>query len=86
MNIREYYQADGKWLPGKKGISMTVEQYSALISIMPQIEDLLSEKGENVPRPKFEVVAPARDEDEEDGDGEDEDKKANIEATSDEEE
>ena len=67
---------------------MTVEQYSALIAIMPQIERLLSQKGESVPRPNFEGTPQdaARDDDDEDADADEEEKKANIEATSDEEE
>ncbi|KIX00784.1 uncharacterized protein Z518_09849 [Rhinocladiella mackenziei CBS 650.93] len=88
VNIREYYQQDNKWLPGKKGISMSIEQYSALIDIMPQIEDVLKQKGEKVPRPNYRGRAP--DEDDQNGEEEDDEemdyKKANIEATSDEEE
>ena len=65
---------------------MTVEQYAALVAVMPQIETLLSKKGEDVPRPNYasEPVGQADcdSEDEED----EEEKKANIEATSDEEE
>jgi hypothetical protein len=81
---------------------MTVEQYSALVDLMPQIEKVLENKGEKIPRPKYESTikdAPAA------GDGEQEHeeiapepenpkpkvlngkrKKANIEATSDEDE
>lgn len=83
---------------------MTVEQYSALVDIMPQIEKILEKKGEKIPRPKYEIATeevPARDEEEQDHEesevearSEDEKpkakngrrKKANIEATSDEEE
>ncbi|KAK4934104.1 hypothetical protein LTR10_024470 [Elasticomyces elasticus] len=86
VNIREYYQKDDEWLPGKKGISLTTEQYSALIGVMPQLEHLLKLQGEKVPRPDYSGDGPAghgengKEEDEEDT------KKANIEATSDEEE
>jgi hypothetical protein len=81
---------------------MTVEQYSALVDLMPQIEKALETKGEKVPRPKYDTSKePA--EGRVDGaheESEDEEKaipvkaetkngkrkKANIEATSDEDE
>ena len=62
---------------------MTIDQYSAFIAIMPQIEALLSQKGETVPRPSFDGAAPSASEDDDD---EGDPKKSNIEATSDEEE
>lgn len=81
---------------------MTVEQYSALVDIMPQLEKALEEKGEHIPRPKYDITtsdAPAPAQTEEDDDGSEAEperveikvknarrKKANIEATSDEEE
>jgi hypothetical protein len=36
---------------------MTVEQYSALVDLMPQIEKALESKGEKIPRPKYETTA-----------------------------
>ena len=65
VNIREYYEKDGKDLPGKKGISLTVEQYQALIGVMPQIERQLKGMGEDVQRPKYDTAAPATGEVEE---------------------
>lgn len=62
---------------------MTVDQYSAFIAIMPQIEGLLRGMGESVPRPDFDdtvQTAVAEEADEEDLPT-----KSNIEATSDEE-
>ncbi|KPI36352.1 putative RNA polymerase II transcriptional coactivator [Cyphellophora attinorum] len=89
INVREYYEKDGQSLPGKKGISMTIEQYSTLLQILPQIEKTLAEKGVSVPRPDFDGAAPtnAGDEDEDDEGAKNGDhQKANIEATSDEDE
>ncbi|KAI9899994.1 hypothetical protein N3K66_004256 [Trichothecium roseum] len=45
INIREYYEKDGKTLPGKKGISLSVEQYTALLKVVPAINAALKEKG-----------------------------------------
>ncbi len=65
---------------------MTVEQYSALVTIMPQIESLLAQKGETVPRPHFDGAPQGVDEENGDEQEEAEPGKANIEATSDEDE
>lgn len=66
---------------------MSIEQYSTLINILPQIEEALKEKGETIPRPDYSGNTPVKDE-QNDSDDDDEvhDKKANIETTSDEEE
>ncbi|EHY58747.1 hypothetical protein HRR83_007471 [Exophiala dermatitidis] len=93
VNIREYYQKDNEWLPGKKGISMSLEQYSALIGIMPQIEELLKQQGESVPRPDYSgtgstpsTSAANNGADEDQEETARTSQKANIEATSDEDE
>lgn len=68
-----------------QGISMSVEQYSALIQIMPQVEELLSSKGEKLPRPDFSGATQVDgDEDDDDEEEKERDAKANIDATSDE--
>lgn len=65
---------------------MTVDQYSTLIELMPQIEEMLKERGEKVPRPAYVgSTNPRQDADDEDDDMGDS-KKANIDATSDEDE
>jgi hypothetical protein len=70
---------------------MTLEQYSAFVEVMPQIELALTKKGERVPRPVYAGGGAAKDQSEESGGMEHDDengdvKKSNIEATSDEEE
>ena len=83
---------------------MTIEQYSALVDLMPQIEEALVKQGEKIPRPKYgnpetpvgdqeersngqgEAEAEAEAEDVEANPKEGQRRKANIEATSDENE
>ncbi|KAM3503299.1 hypothetical protein MY11210_008778 [Beauveria gryllotalpidicola] len=48
VNIREYYEKDGKVLPAKKGISLSVEQYTALFKVMPSINEKLRKMGQLV--------------------------------------
>jgi len=45
VSVREYYEAkgdEGKRMPGKKGISLPVEQWRALMRVVPQIEEALA--------------------------------------------
>lgn len=93
ISVREYYEKDGDWLPGKKGISMTLEQYAGLISVLPGVEKELRRSGvQDVPRPDYSSVDDdngikneAEDDDENSNDQAAE-ARANHEATSDEEE
>lgn len=67
---------------------MSIEQYSALIQIMPQLDELLTSKGEKLPRPDYNGNAADMDDDDDDEENEEdeESEKANIDATSDEDE
>ncbi|ESP00724.1 hypothetical protein LOTGIDRAFT_112486, partial [Lottia gigantea] len=38
VGIREYYDADGEMRPGKKGISLSLEQWAALKDHMEDID------------------------------------------------
>ncbi|OAA71550.1 RNA polymerase II transcriptional coactivator [Cordyceps fumosorosea ARSEF 2679] len=83
INIREYYDKDGKALPGKKGISLLLDQYLALVKLVPSINGKLREMGQVVDTADNageDTTATAKKSKKERSD------KANIEATSDEDE
>ncbi len=51
---------------------MPVEQYAALVRLLPHIETVLKQKGEKVPRPEYEGQSTAEETNEVDKDDEDE--------------
>ncbi|PWW75838.1 ssDNA-binding transcriptional regulator [Tuber magnatum] len=62
INIREYFEKDGNVLPGKKGISLSVEQFGAFLSVLPQLEQHLADTGVVVPRPNVSAAVEQEDE------------------------
>jgi len=88
VNIREFYQKDDEYLPGRKGISLSIDQYKAFVKAIPAINASLRSQGieiegseeveaaesEEEVKPKRKTKAKAIEEE-----------KSNIEATSDEE-
>lgn len=66
-----------------QGISLSLDQYNALMEVLPEVETALAKKGQTVVRPNFEGNAAKDKADEDDDEGSDANKK-NFEATSDE--
>ncbi|TGO67981.1 hypothetical protein BOTNAR_0032g00260 [Botryotinia narcissicola] len=72
INIREFYEKDGNVLPGKKGISLTVDQYKNFLKSIPQINANLKKKGIDVGPGEEEVVEDEEEEEESDDNDEEE--------------
>ncbi|EWC46717.1 hypothetical protein DRE_03962 [Drechslerella stenobrocha 248] len=80
ISVREYYEKDGKSLPGKKGISMSLDQFNQLVTMLPSVELAIGQKKSDstVARPNYTTAAkrdtsksdkPKSPSKEEDGDG-----------------
>ncbi|EEH17140.1 hypothetical protein PABG_07227 [Paracoccidioides brasiliensis Pb03] len=61
ISVREYYEKDGQELPGKKGISLPLEQFNALVQLLPDVEAVIKEKGGSLERPKYAETGAAAD-------------------------
>jgi hypothetical protein len=42
VNVREYYEQDGVLKPGKKGISLSVEQWAAVVAAAGAVDAALA--------------------------------------------
>ncbi|SLM39551.1 ssDNA-binding transcriptional regulator [Lasallia pustulata] len=62
VSVREFYEKEGQMLPGKKGIALPVDQFSAIIQLLPHIESVLKGKGIEVARPVYDAAGGDGDE------------------------
>jgi hypothetical protein len=44
VNLREYFEKDGEWLPTKKGITLNLDQWKTLKALVEDIDSLIAEK------------------------------------------
>lgn len=56
----------------EQGISLSIDQFTAVLDILPDIEGALASKGIAIPRPKYDGAVRGAAADEEDVDGEEE--------------
>ncbi|KAI0156845.1 ssDNA-binding transcriptional regulator [Xylariaceae sp. FL1272] len=60
VNIREYWtDQSGEMKPGKKGISLTIEQYTAMVEALPAVNAELESKGVKAPNLSSSKAKPA---------------------------
>ncbi|KAH8696967.1 transcriptional Coactivator p15-domain-containing protein [Phaeosphaeriaceae sp. PMI808] len=56
INVREFWtNEEGEFKPGKKGISLTIDQYNMLLAAAPLIEAELTKKNVQVVRPEYDA-------------------------------
>ena len=42
IDFRNFYQKDGVWTPGKKGIALSVEQWGRFVDQMDEVMEMLT--------------------------------------------